>query len=231
LNRNYFIKNNYTPLRKLEEFDVEYWERNYKYTNIPLYVQYYVYKFCRKLIKKKNLKSILDIGCRDGRKLMKLIYPLSDDVYGIDNVKYFIDFCRKYYNSNRFFVDDIENPSLNLKKKFDLIICSDVIEHLLNPDKLLLYIKKYCHSNTYIVISTPERDLVRGFNCNSPPKEGHIREWNSNEFIKYLKHHNFNIISHKIVFHTKISFLVKLLSLSRKKSKRKNIDDTKRMMF
>ena len=98
-----------------------------------------MYKFARKIIKKRKIESVLDIGCRDARKTMKLFYPLINELYGINNERYFIDICKKRYGLITFYYDNIENSNLELNKKFDLIISSDVIEHLLTPDNLIAY--------------------------------------------------------------------------------------------
>jgi len=201
---NYFIKASYKPNSTIETIETEY----RKYWTIhrisqSYYSQYYVYKFCRKLVKEEKLKSVLDIGCGTGIKLMKLIYPVCDEVYGIDQ-QGIIQYCRKMYGLETFLADDIENPTLSLKKKFDLIICADVIEHILNPDNLLSYIRKFCHNNTYIVISTPERDILRGRECDFSPKKTHIREWNIKEFRHYLESRKFNILCHKLIKSFKI---------------------------
>lgn len=202
LNKNYCIKHDYKISNCIENINNEILDLWRDDSDIRNYYQYSVYKYCKKLIKRKKLKSVLDIGCGTATKLMKLIYPECKDICGIDR-KPIIHACKEKYNLDIFFVDDIENSKFILKKQFDLIICADVIEHLLDPDKLLSYIKNYCHTDTYIIFSTPERDILRGKECNSAPlkssKYEHIREWNSSEFVNYLNHNNFKIITHKIV--------------------------------
>ncbi|MFX1375569.1 MAG: class I SAM-dependent methyltransferase [Promethearchaeota archaeon] len=196
---NYFIKENYRASDKIETLESKnkiYWT---KHRIEQSYIdQYSTYKFCKKLVKKKKINNILDIGCGPASKLMKLIYPICKEIYGIDQ-KRIINYCKKGYKLNNFFVDDIENPTFPLKKKFDLVICADVIEHLLNPDKLISYIKNYTNQDSYIVLSTPERDLLRGKDCQFSPKKEHVREWNTIEFIRYLKYNNLQINMHKIV--------------------------------
>lgn len=196
MERNYFIKKNYKANLVTHTVDTEnqiYWSKSrilHSYYN-----RYNLYNFCKKLVKKKDLKNVLDVGCGPALKLMKLIYPNCHEVYGIDQES-IIEFCKKKHGLKTFFSDDIENPSLNLDKKFALILSFDVIEHLLKPNKLISYIKKYCHENTYIIITTPERDILRGKNCNYSPKNVHVREWNSFEFNKYLKNQGFKILAH-----------------------------------
>lgn len=210
MNQNYFIKKEYKINKNIKIKNENYW--NSKSIIQSKYNQYYVYKYCKNFLIEKKLKSVIDIGCGPATKLMKFIYPVCNDVYGIDQQQ-IIDYCRKKYKREHFYNDDFENSNLNFDKKFDLIICADVIEHILNPDHLLSYIKKFCHKDTYIVLSTPERDIVRGKNCNQSPNKAHTREWNSLEFINYLKYNYFKIIIHKNVPAYKPNLNIKLLSL------------------
>jgi hypothetical protein len=69
----------------------------------------------------------------------------------------------------------------------ELVIASDVIEHLVNPDELLIYIKKL--RPRYIVLSTPDRNLMRytGAHNGPPINTAHIREWSFAEFRAYVQ--------------------------------------------
>ena len=99
-----------------------------------------------------------------------------NNIIGIDITKF-----------DRWLVDDIENPTLILDRKFDAIICSDVIEHLVDPDKLFPYIEKFSNTKTFIILSTPDRSVYRGKDHFGPPhNESHVREWNRKEFEKYI---------------------------------------------
>lgn len=158
-----------------------------------------VYEFARGMIVKHKFRSVLDVGCGFGLKLKRIIYPACSDVVGIDT-KHSIDFCKREHSFGRWFEDDIEKPRLKLNDKFDLIISADVIEHLIDPDRLLTYIRGYSHENTNIIISTPERDLVAGKSSYGPPlNKTHVREWNMCEFGKYMGSRGFKIIKHFLV--------------------------------
>ncbi len=199
LDRNYFIKPNYIANKSTETIESEnkfFWTEDRILQSF--YTRYYLFKNIKNLIEKFKLRSILDIGCGPAYNLMKILYPLCNEIYGIDQPR-IINFCKKRYGITTFYADDIENSTLNINKNFDLIICTDVIEHLLNPDKLIDYIKKFSHSNTFLIITTPERDILRGKNCNFCPKPSHIREWNKYEFNKYLKSNGFRILYNNII--------------------------------
>ena len=164
-----------------------------------------VYEFAKRVIQKYGGKNVLDIGCGYGIKLKEIILPLCKDIVGIDG-KHAIDFCVKNHDFGRWFEDDIENPQLDLKETFDVIICSDVIEHLLHPDNLLNYVKRHSHQETHIVISTPARDRLPGSSSLGPPKNKvHVREWSRKEFFAYVSINGFIILRHFLVGEAKIS--------------------------
>lgn len=104
--------------------------------------QYQVYEVARNLIVRNSLNSVLDIGCGMGMKLAKLIYPVCKDITAIDEPGT-VTRCKTWHNFGKWYGDNIEESSLNLNRTFDLIISADVIEHLVDPDKLLLMIKRY----------------------------------------------------------------------------------------
>jgi SAM-dependent methyltransferase len=97
-------------------------------------------------------------------------------------------------------VDLSADPPAAWSRRFDLIICADVIEHLVDPDVVLRWIRLFSKPTSRIVLSTPERDLRRGRRSLGPPENlGHVREWNSREFCAYLDSRGFDILQHEIV--------------------------------
>lgn len=209
MNKNYKIKSNYKPNKKIKTIDtniIRYWT-NWRISR-SYYSRYYLFKKNRHLIKKLKINSVIDIGCGTAIKLMKFLYPVCHEIYEIDQ-EHIIKICRIKYGLDTFIVDNIEKSKIDLKKKFDLVICTDVIEHLSDPDKLLNYIKRFSHKNTIIMITTPERDTLRGNDCNHCPKPDHIREWNKFEFNKYLKSRGFKILHHNLIDNFKVMINMK----------------------
>jgi hypothetical protein len=67
----------------------------------------------------------------------------------------------------------------------DLVICSDVIEHMQNPDILMDFIQSI--QSREIIFSTPERNMQAGVNDFGPPENpSHYREWDEIEFRNYV---------------------------------------------
>lgn len=83
----------------------------------------------------KNNVKILDVGCLDGVVTMKILkyFDYQYVLYGVDMVeKKLIDKSVKYTKS--FF----DNKPLPYKKNsFDLILCNQVIEHIVHKDLLI----------------------------------------------------------------------------------------------
>src|ERR1035441_5405128 len=134
---NYFIHDGYKPRLEPSYFNDTLNEDEW---------QVEVYQFAREIFDAYNLKAVLDIGCGSAYKLIQYFHDVKTT--GID-VPQTLDYLRKKY-PERDWIDgifNIENP--------DLIIFSDVIEHLTNPNQMLNNIINL--NPKYIVVSTPDR--------------------------------------------------------------------------
>lgn len=85
--------------------------------------------------KSKNL-NVLDIGCSSGILLLELknIGYNIKNLYGIDISEKAIINCKENGIENAYVMDA---QSINLDKKFDIIIASDCLEHILDDEKAL----------------------------------------------------------------------------------------------
>jgi 2-polyprenyl-3-methyl-5-hydroxy-6-metoxy-1,4-benzoquinol methylase len=161
--------------------------------------QYHVYQAAQALMRRESLRTVLDIGCGPALKLAELIVPAQPaKIVGLDEPNVML-FARSHVPTATFMPYDIEREQFPLQETFDLIISSDVIEHLVNPDKLLNDIRQASTPTSWIVLSTPERDALRGRNSLSSPKAVHVREWNKEEFAAYLTSRGFTVIEQRLL--------------------------------
>ena len=181
--KNYGIKEGYKARTSYHHFD-----------DTPTHDEYQdkVYETAHTLCKNYNLNKVLDIGCGSGYKLIK--YFKNYDFVGSE-LEPTLSWLKKTYPSHKWVKSDL---STTLKENYDIIICADVIEHLVDPDLLINFLKNIDFK--YIVISTPERDAIqkyqRGHTWMGPPNNPtHVREWSFEEFKHYLSQH-FNITQH-----------------------------------
>lgn len=109
-----------------------------------------IYEWLNGKLEIDSLDSILDIGCGCGGVL-----AYFKDI----KTKVGCDFNQRHINFGK-----IKDQRLDLKvgsmdavgnMKFDLIILSDVLEHVNKPEEFLKKVRKFCHENTYIYINVP----------------------------------------------------------------------------
>jgi hypothetical protein len=143
------------------------------------------------LMRKNNWHGVVDIGCGSAYKLIK--YLGDFDTVGYELPLNVNELQRRYPDR------EWRSTDFNKEKEIssDLIICSDVIEHLVDPDQLMLYLAK--QDFRALIFSTPERDICRGINDMGPPKNlAHQREWNFLEFSMYVGKF-FEIQEHSVI--------------------------------
>lgn len=107
----------------------------------------------RAILKKylNNKKKILDYGCGVGINLDML--SKFGRVFYYDKSKLAIKYVKKKYYNKNFFVNIKE---LNrYKKKFDLVLATDVVEHIKNDKKEILKISHLLKKDGYILITVP----------------------------------------------------------------------------
>lgn len=196
---NYFIKQGYVSHTIAQTFDEEsnttYWTP-YRLSLAKIF-QYYVYRYAKELIQHHQIQSLLDIGSGPPMKLAAMIEPMIDDITLMDqpNVE---EIALEILPSATFIATNLETITPNIARKFPMIICADVIEHLLNPQPTMNFIYDHLEPNGYAILSTPERDFLRGYDCMQSPKKEHVREWNQAEFRLYVESCGFDVIAHEV---------------------------------
>jgi 2-polyprenyl-3-methyl-5-hydroxy-6-metoxy-1,4-benzoquinol methylase len=166
----YCIKAGYHKAYYVETFDdrinKDEWQRS-------------VYESALLLLKEIDGKSVIDLGCGSAYKLINMFGNYN--TIGIELTNTYKWLLEKY-PSGKWLAFEQTVPS---QLESDMVICSDVIEHIKNPDEIMDFLKSM--NFRYLVISTPERNSVRGNKDFGPPENpSHFREWNSEEFKDYV---------------------------------------------
>ena len=183
---HYHIKPNYqtNSLQAYDTHDLNYW--NIRRVASSKMFQSPVYKYLQHYLNNTKTNTLVDIGCGIGTKLLPIskAYPKLQ-IIGIDSPSA-INYALSHHDFGQWHPTDLNSNTLPLLSDIPLIICSDVIEHVIDPDHLITYMKTILDPNGTIILSTPERDSLRGNSCNISPNPDHIREWNAEEFRTYL---------------------------------------------
>ena len=173
----YCIKNNYkinaNPEHYIDLNETDYYQKE-------------VYLYAKKIMEDNSLSDIVDVGCGSGYKLIHYLGHLNTT--GIETEPC-ISFLKKTY-PHRLWLNSGESE-VSFKSytiKTDLVICSDVIEHIIDPNNLIEFLLTI--DTKYFLISTPcRRMLVKYSNYNplGPPRNKcHVREWAMDEFKEYM---------------------------------------------
>lgn len=197
--KNYFTPDGYRPNSKALTLDATsgttYWTPK-RIRNATDY-QFGVYRYAVRLIRERGIRSLVDVGCGVAPKLAWVHGKCSGvEIAGIDQESA-IAYCRKTYRFGKWYVDDFESPSPELAAvRGQLAIASDVVEHLVDPDRLLDYLRQRVTDDGLLLISTPDRDALHGAGKLTCPNPNHIREWGFGEFRTYLEDRGFRVLKH-----------------------------------
>lgn len=166
------------------------------------------YGIIKNIIDKNNINSILDVGC--GKLQLPIFLYMNRTKFtgkytGLDAraSEKWLEFAKNNYNNfgNNF---NIELIKINIVEddytinKHDIVICTEVLEHV-PRNKAELLIKKlynWTNNNGYLIFSTPNAGISKTVAENHCGPEG-SREWEYNEKIKLLENAGF-IIENKI---------------------------------
>jgi 2-polyprenyl-3-methyl-5-hydroxy-6-metoxy-1,4-benzoquinol methylase len=158
-----------------------------------------VYRYAARLARNHGLRRILDVGCGSGLKILTYLAGADREITGLDD-KVCIDHCRATHATGRWLVENFDRDAKVIDEKFDLIICADVIEHVVYPERLVAKIVAYAHPETHIVLSTPDRLRLDEPRPLGPPANPlHVREWTLPELARFISAQGITIVAHRYV--------------------------------
>jgi 2-polyprenyl-3-methyl-5-hydroxy-6-metoxy-1,4-benzoquinol methylase len=165
-------------------------------------------------VKFTNVNSVLDVGCGEGFTMNRMkAAGIGKTREGIEYSETSIAIAKELY------------PDLNIKQgdiyklpykdnSFDLVVCTEVLEHLENPKKALLELVRV--SKKYVLLSVPNEplfmmaNLLRGKNLSRWGNDvEHIQHWTSGSFGRFVKVPGVKIVSKKLSFPWTIVLLTK----------------------
>jgi 2-polyprenyl-3-methyl-5-hydroxy-6-metoxy-1,4-benzoquinol methylase len=172
--------------------------------NIKIYMDKNRLKFLESVIElavsKINVdskKHILDVGCGTGDLLNILIQmEIGETHLGIDYASTAERVVKSINESIEFLCGDLYE--LNLPQKYDLVFCTEVIEHVATPRKFVERILQNINTGGHLIITVPDgrKDTWIGHrNFWSPESfEEFIGEFDEEYEVDYLEDTNFAVV-------------------------------------
>ena len=166
-----------------------------KHTSKNPVQKYLIERFYTTLLSEiKNLKpsSILDVGCGEGFTLERLQDAgIGKKLEGVDYLDTAIQIGRKQFPQFTLRQGNIYALPYQ-DNSFDLLICSEVLEHLEHPDEALKELFRV--TKKYVVFSVPNEpwfmasNFLRGKNWSRMGNDiEHINHWTSFSFARFVQ--------------------------------------------
>jgi methionine biosynthesis protein MetW len=142
--------------------------------------------------------TVLEIGCGDGTLLHELIEKKAIRAKGVDISQKALNLAKaKGIEVKRA---DVTNSTFSLSETFDYIIASEVLEHLSNPEEVMLKFKDKFRK--YLIITLPNSGFIaerlRLLFGRAPkqwafhPSE-HLHYWTPRDFIFWCRQLGFRV--------------------------------------
>lgn len=178
----------------------------YTYTNSsPDHVAHYLLEPIMTYLVDKKAATILDIGCGNGWLVNALIQE-GYHAFGIDASVSGIQIANEV-NPGHFYIQDLTKDDLPSELsgiKFNIIISTEVIEHLYSPQKYVEFCKKIIRENGgELIISTPYHGYLKNLALALSGKldnhfsalweGGHIKFWSKNTLTQLLETNGFQV--------------------------------------
>lgn len=213
------IKPNHIPQKRLEQIwaqvPPDYYDVGIK--SNPLQKLWHTTKLQQILsLLPKNSRKILDIGCSSAvlTAAIAKARPRAQ-VTGLDSYKRAIDFARQKHPHLQFVVADAHKLPFK-KQSFDLILCTETLEHVTDPKSVLSQIKRVLKPRGHAIISMDSGSLlfriIWYFWTKSRGRvwqNAHLHEFNAKILENLIKNAGFKIQKKKLShFGMAVNFLV-----------------------
>lgn len=188
----------------------EYKEYGYN-NNHSNYAHHYIFPKLFDLVKNNKTSNILDIGCGNGSLAIQLSKLGFKNLYGTDASQQGIYIANQSLKG-RFYLQDLNSEKLpeELEKlNFDIIISTEVIEHLYDPHAFIQFCKRILINSGggELILSTPYHGYIKNLVLSIFNKwdhhhtvfwrGGHIKFWSVNTLSKLLEDQGFKVIAFK----------------------------------
>jgi SAM-dependent methyltransferase len=121
------------------------------------------------IVRKSTGKSVLDLGCVDHSHLCAIQDPhwihgairqVATDVVGVDILREEVDRLNETGFESVICGDAL---TIRLERLFDVVVIGDLIEHVANPEALLLTVKCHLRPGGEVIITTPNPFYINQF--------------------------------------------------------------------
>ena len=158
------------------------------------------------LLRQLNVKRVLDLGAGNGA-LCAQVKLLGYDVVGVEYDKAGVALARTSHPEIPFYNFGVQdNPAdlLEQEQAFDVVVSTEVIEHLFSPHLLPIYARGVLKQEGYLIITTPYHGYLKNLALAFFGKwdhhhtvlwhGGHIKFWSRATITQLLMENGFQVV-------------------------------------
>jgi len=158
-------------------------------------------------LKDLDVIRVLDLGCGNG----SLCAELSSNGYqcaGVEIDSGGVEIAKSNYPAISFYnygVQDDPAELLAQEEPFDVVVSTEVVEHLYSPHQLPIYAARVLKDDGYLLVTTPYHGFIKNlllslFNHwdrhhTAMWHGGHIKFWSRNTLTQLLEENGFAVVS------------------------------------
>ena len=158
------------------------------------------------LLSKLDVKRVLDLGAGNGA-LCAQVAKAGYEVAGVEYDKVGVDVARTSHPDISFYNFGVQdNPAdlLAQEQAFDVVVSTEVIEHLFSPHLLPVYARGVLKQDGYLIVTTPYHGYLKNLALAIFAKwdhhhtalwhGGHIKFWSKATLSKLLVENGFQVV-------------------------------------
>lgn len=155
------------------------WDDSHHYSPAPRHRR----RIIQKIIRNLDFNSVLDSGCAQPY-LLEMFDPSTKQLFGCDISETVIHKNKQRFKSANFSVVDLSKETYPENRKFDLVICSEVLEHIDGWQNAIKNLSTM--SKKYLLITVPSGKvhLIDKY-------VGHFKHFNHSEIVRQLESNGF----------------------------------------
>lgn len=180
------------------------WNHSHKYSPAPRHRRNIILK----LLDKISFTDVLDAGCAQPYLLQEIILRYSIKGYGCDISTKVIENNKVQLPNCEFHVIDLAKEAWPEQQQFDLVISSEVIEHIENWHDAVKHLAQMAKNYLLITVPSGKRRII-------DKKLGHFRHYEGKELQAEIEKNGFeciNIIKHGFPLHSLYKHLINFIA-------------------
>lgn len=177
----------------------------YQFGTTPAHTADYLHRPVLRLCRELKAKGVFDVGCGNGHMCAALA-KAGFEVAGCDPSKSGVENARALLPSLPFYQLGVyDDPHPINGKPWEVVVSTEVIEHLFYPRRLLLFARELLGLGGHLILSTPYHGYLKNvlialagkwdFHHTPLWDGGHIKFWSRKTLTMLLEEEGFRVVS------------------------------------